>query len=327
MVDWNDPAAILASVEVLESLTIALLGLFGYEYILTLSFEWKIITRKIAFKWPYIFYFLSRYCMLFSLVLTVIVQRSPRIGHCKNLVPSMTPASMLASAFATTNLVTRTVVLWRHNILIVLSLISASLAQNFYLMLVGAIAVKGQPDPMGREGCIVLFTSHPLSASTIFITSIYDFIILVLTIVAVSRIPGKTSKWKILSQQGLYYFLFTFLINVPAMIFFLLNLNPPLGAIFAIPAATVSSLLSCRMVVSLIDTRPEDLKPTVVTAELQGRTTNGRSSTRQVLSSHLDFPTALYGVDQGSSATDLEAAHTPEGSFKTEYSPHSPNLG
>jgi len=212
---------------------------------------------------------------------------------------------MLASAFASTNLVTRTLVIWKHKWFIVYPLILASIAQFIFYLYVGAIKTVGYWVEKDRN-CIIRFKSNELSASTLVYTSGYDFIILVLTILGISKTLSMSEKWNVLYHQGIIYFVFTCMINVPAMIFFLLQLNPAMSAMFAMPASAISSILSCRAVVGLMG------------VNFDGSTTSGgtslprrrRSSADPVLSSHMAFPSAVYGTPSVSDCADLSDPET-----------------
>ena len=102
-----------------------------------------------------------------------------------------------------------------------------------------------------------------------------DLIVLILTMIGLYRVPGRSSLWKMVFQQGtppldllscfrsltlicdaahntgLIYFMVAFLANLSVVVLLLLDLNPVMNLILAIPAIACTSTVACRCFVSL----------------------------------------------------------------------------
>jgi len=87
----------------------------------------------------------------------------------------------------------------------------------------------------------------------------FDFFVLVLTTVGLVRSPSRSSLWQLLFRHGIVYFAVAFIANLVPTIFVLLNLNPVMNLMFNIPAASVSSIVACRLFVSLTNFRQHDV--------------------------------------------------------------------
>ncbi|EGO19666.1 hypothetical protein SERLADRAFT_443134 [Serpula lacrymans var. lacrymans S7.9] len=68
MVNWSDPAVIEEDETALGKLGLVLLGIYGWEYLLTLQAEWALISRRLTFRWPLVPYFLGRYSFLATVI-------------------------------------------------------------------------------------------------------------------------------------------------------------------------------------------------------------------------------------------------------------------
>jgi len=81
----------------------------------------------------------------------------------------------------------------------------------------------------------------------------FDFIVMIVSIAGLLRCRGRSNLWTLLLRQGVGYFVAAFTANLVTTIFLLLNLNRIMNIMFAIPAATASSIMACRSYVSLND--------------------------------------------------------------------------
>jgi len=90
-------------------------------------------------------------------------------------------------------------------------------------------------------------------------TMSFDLIVLILTTIGLVMSPGRSSLWQLLFRQGIVYFFVAFVSNLIAATFLLLNLNPIMNIMFAIPAATATSIVACRSFVYLTTFRNKDL--------------------------------------------------------------------
>lgn len=81
----------------------------------------------------------------------------------------------------------------------------------------------------------------------------FDLTVLVLSTIGLVFAPGRNRSglYNLLIRDGLVYFIVAFSSNAVAVILILLNLNPIMNVIAAVPAAAVSSTVACRSFVRL----------------------------------------------------------------------------
>ncbi|KAJ7699871.1 hypothetical protein B0H17DRAFT_1047472 [Mycena rosella] len=230
MVNWSDPAEILKDSDAFAKIIYLFFGIQLWEVITTAGFEWSLLTRRRKFRWPLVrtsfFFFLSRYCMLFSMIGLII---SLSISHPINCGWTGNMAILCAS----TSLMLRTIALWerKRNVVIPLGLLSLT--------------------------CVVVSTNPSLLNVTFFFTMGFDFVILSTTAVALmGRHSARTDLWKLLFTDGLVYFVVSFCMNcIPAVSNYVRSCNwqHSIHRLAYSRTNPARSIAACRAVIRLLD--------------------------------------------------------------------------
>ncbi|KAJ3522561.1 hypothetical protein NM688_g8857 [Phlebia brevispora] len=246
-------------------LIFSLFGLYVWELFQTGNFEWSLLTRKRKFAWPLgkcqsrssgqcthlypVFFFLCRYCMFFSLLGLIISLSVTTPTNCMALYTFDSWSGNMAILSASTSLMLRTIALWQRDRRVVAILGFFCLA-HWAILWRGMFIVHGAYSATDG-GCVVTSTNHVFLNVSFFTTMGFDLVVLCFTIAALLRQKSHSGLWKLLFQDGLVYFCVTFLCNALPAIFNVLNLNTMMNVIATIPAATVASIASCRLVMRL----------------------------------------------------------------------------
>ncbi|KAK0468117.1 uncharacterized protein EV420DRAFT_1635375 [Desarmillaria tabescens] len=251
MVNWSDPAEIAKDSLVFQRLIFAIFGVCLWELFTTCGFEWSLITRRL-------FFFLSRYCILFAFIgLIISLSVTTRI-NCNALYTFNGWAGNMTILCASTSLMLRTMALWerRKSVVIPLSLLCAA----HWGLLYRTMFIVHAAWEDTASACVVVQTNPGILNVTFFFTMGFDFVILCFTAVAlISKHTARTDLWKLLFNDGLVYFLVTFSCNCIPAVLNILNLNTPMNVIATVPAALVSSIASGRAVMRLLDFHSHDV--------------------------------------------------------------------
>ncbi|KAF5387597.1 hypothetical protein D9615_000197 [Tricholomella constricta] len=277
MVNWSDPQEIAKDSEIFSKLIIALFGVYVWELFMTCDFEWSLLSKKRKFRWPLVFFFLCRYCMLFAfvgLIISLNITTSVRTNDNFSRHPANVPPSMkidcgalytfnswtgnMTILCASTSLMLRTIALWERQRPIIVSLGVLCLAHWALLYRTMFIVTAAWDDNIGA--CIVTATNPSLLNTTFFFTMGFDLIILIFTAIALlKKHSARTDLWKLLFHDGLVYFLISFSTNCIPAVLNVLNLNTPMNVIATIPAATITSIAACRAVIRLLEFSSSDV--------------------------------------------------------------------
>lgn len=256
MPDWSSVAEITKDSEVFIRLIFALFGLYCWELFSTCTFEWSLIQKKRQFKWPLIFFFLCRYCILWALIGLIISFSVESEVNCNALYTFNSFCGNMAILAASTTLMLRTIALWERSLKVVIPVGILCLG-HWGLLWYGMFIVSATWDPQAGA-CAVDKTNHIFLSINLLYTMAFDLTVLVLTMTSLFRSEGRSGLWKMLFKDGLVYFLVTAGANTLPAILNLLNLNTSMNVIATVPAATVASIAACRAVIRLQDYAKKD---------------------------------------------------------------------
>ncbi|KAJ7179320.1 hypothetical protein C8R46DRAFT_1159945 [Mycena filopes] len=266
MVNWSNSAEILKDSDAFIKIIFAFFGIQMWELFMTFGFEWSLITRRRRFRWPLVFFFLSRYCLLFSFIGLFALIISLTTNHPALFTFNSWTGNM-AILCASTSLMLRTVALWERKRSVVVPLGLLSLV-HWVLLYRTMFVVKAVWDPSFHM-CVVASTDPWLLNITFFFTMAFDFVILAMTAVALmARHSARTDLWKLLFTDGLVYFLVTFSMNCVPAVLNLLNLNLSACGLFSYNSHSLRSIAACRAVMRLLDYNCSDVYVHSLTAAI-----------------------------------------------------------
>ncbi|KAN0084142.1 hypothetical protein V8E55_007646 [Tylopilus felleus] len=252
MPDWHSPPEISRDLSSFNRLIHAFLGLYGWEVLLTLDFDWAIISGKKKFRWPLIFYFAGRYLLLFAMIGISISLDTPAEVNCQPLYVFNQLAGDSALGLASINLSLRTIAIWSQNKWIV-GIIVLLILGHWSLILQGVLLKVIWSEGVG---CTIVKSNTTVLAATFIYSMSFDLVVLCLTAYKLAWTPrritgasGIHSKLvRMVFSDGLVYFILAFLANLLATIFMIMNLNPVMSVVFNVPAAIVSTITASRVV-------------------------------------------------------------------------------
>ncbi|KDQ58625.1 hypothetical protein JAAARDRAFT_674621 [Jaapia argillacea MUCL 33604] len=249
MVNWQSPEEIARDVAFGNFMHL-LLGLYLWEFCISLRFDWDYIRGKRLFHWPMIFYFANRYLLLFALVAIAVSLNVTVPINCQALYTFVQFCGNATIGLTSINLSIRTMMLWLGKWYIIGPLVVIIIGH--WSILLHGILTKAAYVP-GR-GCVVTESSVPMIAAGFVYAMILDFIVLVLTGIRLAFPVGgrsmgqKATLSRLIFTDGLIYFMIAFLANLIATIFVLLDLNPIMSVIADVPAALASTIVATRVV-------------------------------------------------------------------------------
>ncbi|PBK67443.1 hypothetical protein ARMSODRAFT_888799 [Armillaria solidipes] len=248
MPDWKSQSEIILDNEVFIKLMHVLLGVYVWEFFVSISFDWDFMSGRKKFRWPMIFYFCNRYLLLFALVGIAIALNITQEVNCQALYTFNQLAGNAAVGLASINLSLRTIAVYAQSKILIVALIIVILG-HWSLILQGVL-VKAEWIPE-TETCVITSANNTVLAATFIYSMVFDFVILMLNtykLVGRRGPSGGSQLTRMLFSDGLVYFIIAFLSNLIATVFMCLNLNAIMSVIFNVPAAIGSTIVACRAV-------------------------------------------------------------------------------
>jgi len=257
MPDWSNPLEISKDSVIQQKLCLVLLGLVTWEVVVQLPFDWSIISGERKARWPSVFYIYCRYSLLLALITANIIVNAATKVNCQVLCTLCQFFVNTSMGSASTLLMLRTIAVWNRAPIVTASLVVASVGQ-WGLLLHGISTVLSSWSDAIRA-CAINAVHPKFIKLNYLYTMSFDFIVLVLTTIALMKSPARSSLWQLLFRQGLIYFLVAFIFNTIPAIFLALNLNTAMNTIFTVPAAAASSIVACRSFISLTNFLHKDV--------------------------------------------------------------------
>ncbi|KDQ09992.1 hypothetical protein BOTBODRAFT_178546 [Botryobasidium botryosum FD-172 SS1] len=250
MPNWSDPLEIQRDTEVFAQSLVFLLGLYTWEVLGSLGFEWQLISGQKKFTWLMLVYFSCKYSLLLCLIMVNVTTITKTEVNCEALYTFNQISGNTAVGTASTLLMFRTFAIWSKKKYIVIPLCVLSLGQ-WAILLNGYVSVKSSWSSEAMA-CVVHTQPNMIKAMYVY-TMAFDLTVLVLSITGLLLSPGHSTLWKLLFTDGIVYFVVSFTAYLFPVVFAYLNLNSAMDIICAIPASVCSTVVACRSFVRLSD--------------------------------------------------------------------------
>lgn len=273
MVNWQDPEVIENCSSVLVDITFAILGLYGWSYINSCQVESALLRRQLLFRWQMVSYLTCRTFFLVTLILSAVTNITVPPPHmdCYHILKFLAFSGNVVVACTSTNLVIRTWTIWKTNRFVRVFMVLITLGHWFTLIL---DSKETQISPPSSESCGFMIVNPTYSAATSTYTTIFDFVLLKLTIFGHWR-SSSSSLLTIIRTQGIVVYFIVFFASVVPSIFAWLNLNYVMNVFFAWPAICIMTIASSYAVIPTFTMPQSTSHRTPVRGPLAGACTTG----------------------------------------------------
>lgn len=235
-------------------------GVTVREQVALTSFDWSLITGKRRRRAPQIAYFAAKISWWAYIAVNILALYAKGPLHCQGVIESIETLMGFIAVSSSILLACRTVCVFQGNarryITWALYVLSAGLTAAW---MAGVTDVRAEwltaaatPFTNGACGPVEVKMRYFVKY---LVTIFFDLVVLVLTTVGVVRMSrnGGTRIGALIVDQGLLYFLATFLANLLVTIFTLLQLSPFMSLFWAVPSSAVAMTASTRLYVQLAE--------------------------------------------------------------------------
>ncbi|KAI9442613.1 hypothetical protein H4582DRAFT_2073188 [Lactarius indigo] len=238
MVDWQKITTIEAESAVIN-LVHVISGIYIWEIVTRLGFEYSVITRRRKFTWSFPLYLGCRWFPLFSITFQILsIDVSHKID-CQAYVLSAFAFAYLS--FMCASAIDHTT-LCKHNL--------------FYRCVLYALQPENPLSAVlwDRSKIIIPFACTVWIGNTsVYVYSLTSLRAIWIEICAGSHAPKTCGVWGLLCTQGLIWVIIVTLAEVPPTVFILLNLNGPMNMIFQSLGLIIAPLGAARLYRGLVD--------------------------------------------------------------------------
>jgi len=259
MINWSDPAVIATQAQAFVQVLLVLLGLYAWEVLNTLTFDYNLLVKWKNFKWPMAVYFICRYSLLLALIMLNVANSVTYMLNCQILYTIIQLLGNIAIGTSSALLMLRTIAIWSRNLYVTLGFLIIALG-HWAILFLGVISVRAEWNPTASV-CVVTGTTTTLLRLVYGYTMAFDLVVLVMSVAGLLRAGGTQGSdlWKLLFRDGIAYFVVAFVGNAVASVFTILHLNAAMDIMFTVPAATFSTIVACRAVRRLSEWAHQDV--------------------------------------------------------------------
>ncbi|KAH9969922.1 hypothetical protein BC827DRAFT_48052 [Russula dissimulans] len=244
MTNWHNPSLILAETIAAVKLMHVVGGLYIWEFVWSIGYEYSIVTGRRKFTWSSLPYVAGRWFTLFFIIITFLSLDASFNITCQAMTTSNFAFGAFSSLSASSLVILRTIALWEQRKVVI--------AMGSALWLVNATAyIYSVSTFRGHQidgACVFIHSS--CSNIVILSTFIMDLVILLLMLSGVLRWRNSRRRggmWWLLYMQGLAWVVVFTLAGLPSVIFIILDLNGPMNQIFLFPEVVFMTICASRM--------------------------------------------------------------------------------
>jgi len=243
MVNWTDPETIAIQSFALVKFVHVLDGLYLWEYLSTLGYEWDVITRKRPWRWTMAIYFGCRISTLGAIIADLTGFGITTEFDCKGWLVSLMFFSYLALALATLLIVMRSIALWERRISVVVIMLGIWLVNVAFLLYGISLADAAWSPATGA--CAIRLTAR--NRDHVIVTLCTDVVLFVIMLRGVMRHRHGGSLWRMAWRQGIIWLALATLAEVLPTTFLCLNLNDPMNLMFQTLALITMTISATRI--------------------------------------------------------------------------------
>ncbi|VDB92398.1 unnamed protein product [Peniophora sp. CBMAI 1063] len=248
--DWNDPSVLATEYSILIKMQYTLCGLYIWELLLGLRFDWLLLKRQDQRPWSTLakwLYLACRYAPMMTLTTIFVGFQAPAGTNCKVWVICLYIIGSLAIECSSALIAIRVFALWnRSSFTMALSAIALAVqASSWIYQLIKADAIY----QASTSGCAP--TETRTNRVYITVTFLIDLGLLCAMFVGLARRRNAhasgSNMWRILWHQGLIWLTLATLAEVPTVTFLWLNLNQIMNLMFFSPEWMILAIAAARM--------------------------------------------------------------------------------
>ncbi|KAI0287050.1 hypothetical protein BC826DRAFT_1189258 [Russula brevipes] len=249
MTNFRDPAAIARDTETMVKFWHIMDGLYTWEFLTTLSYEWSVIRGHRPYRWPIWIYSLTRMFALLAVIVDVVMLDivATDIVGCHAAFVIQFVLSYLSLGTASILIQLRILAIWNRNRVVVAIAAIIWLANS-------AIFLEGNSQLRAvwisdREGCAILdINGLKRILVAAFVSGTVLLLIMLLGLLRMGLYGSDTlALGRLMWKQGVLWVLLTVIIEVPPTVFVCLNLNDALTIMFLRPWQISMSIAATRM--------------------------------------------------------------------------------
>ncbi|KAH9956532.1 hypothetical protein BC827DRAFT_1270896 [Russula dissimulans] len=249
MVNFRDPVVIAKDRMAVLKLWHIMAGLYLWEFVTTLDYEWSVLRGHRPYRWTMWIYCLTRVAALMAVILNLVSDDVTTPYNCEIETIFGLVFGYLAFISASVLIVLRIIAIWkRQKMIIVIATIIWAI--NVAFIINGVVRIRSMWVPEAAS-CLLVTGNVQSAKANLISTLITDTVLLVIMLIGLLRLGfherGTFGVGRLLWKQGLIWLLITALVEVSMVVFICLNLNDPFNYMLWLTSIVVMTISATRI--------------------------------------------------------------------------------
>ncbi|KAF8497438.1 hypothetical protein F5888DRAFT_1889571 [Russula emetica] len=228
-------------------------GIYIWEFVTTLDFEWSVIRRHQRYRWTIWIYSVSRLSGLAVIILLLVNFYNTSPVNCQAWVTFSWVFGILGGySLSSILIMLRIFAIWDKNKAI-MATSAAIWVINLGFQLTGIVKTRGEWVPAARSCNVTNIKSHRVLSINMLVTDVILLFIMLAGLLRLRRgAEGSFYLWRLLWKQGVIWLAISTAAELPQVLFLFLNVNDSLNLLFLLPSVVTIIIAASRMYRSLV---------------------------------------------------------------------------
>jgi hypothetical protein len=249
MVDWQDPTTILSEFGAFVKLIHVVDGIYIWEFICNLSFEWSLLRRRRQWRWTAALYIACRVATLAQVLSDLVGLNVMGQIDCRLWLIFLLVFGYAATALSLSLYALRSVAVWQRSMPITVFSVAIILT-NIGVWIRYVIEAQSQWVAV-TQSCSWQGTHKTLLNNILLLGTEVTLIVLMAT--GIYSHNRGLRAFKIMYREGLFWLIIAAAVQTVPVVFLVLNLNEAMNVMFIIPSVICTSIGATRMYRALSD--------------------------------------------------------------------------
>jgi len=218
-------------------------GIYLWEWVSTVPFEWEVLTGRRRFRWSFIAYEISRTLCLTSIVSALVGFNLTHEFNCQAWFRMVLVSSYFAIAFTSLLILLRGVAIWGRSVTVLIftaCIWLVNIGFAFYSVTRGEVVWVPE-----ANACYMSKTEQFRWGITVNFVTVE--ILLAVMFAGVLNKRNTTGLWRVLYMQGLTWIFIASLSETLPSIFSWLNINDGWNLMFQVPHMVIIVIMATRV--------------------------------------------------------------------------------
>jgi hypothetical protein len=218
-------------------------GIYLWEFVTTLDFEWEVFTGRRPWKWSFTVYLIARLCAFGSITLNFIGFNLTSEFNCNAWFRCTLAFSWFAVSIASFLLALRGIAIWGRDRAITTA---AVVIWSANMIVASWSTTKGRA-VWSPQANTCLITGTNVFRWSLLVNLIVDLSLLCIMFLGVLNKKNATHLWRMLYFQGIFWILTAIATEVPSVVLPFLNMNDAWNLMFQVPHMVLMVIMSTRL--------------------------------------------------------------------------------